>query len=60
MNEEKTTGTKNLTQLAEYLTIPKRTFYQMIKDGRFPVEPIKGTNPRRWNVEDADAWRFSK
>ena len=52
--------TMNLTELHEYLGIPKRTLYDMIQDGRFPVAPIKGLHPRRWNVEDVDAWRFSK
>lgn len=45
-----------LTELAEYLGIPKRTLYRMIEDGRFPVQPVKGTDPRRWNVEDVNAW----
>ncbi len=52
--------TLNLTQLAEYLGIKKRTLYDMMKDGRFEVEPIKGFNPRRWNVEDIDSWRGVK
>jgi len=45
-----------LTELAEYLGIPKRTLYRMIEDGRFAVQPVKGTDPRRWNVEDVNAW----
>jgi len=49
--------TLSLTQMSEYLGIPKRTLYDMIKDKRFKVDPIKGTRPRRWNVEDIDAWR---
>lgn len=49
--------TLSLTQLADYLNIDKRTLYRMIEDGRFTVPPIKGTHPRRWNVEDVDAWR---
>lgn len=49
--------TLTITQLAQYTNIPKRTLYDMIKDGRFPVEPIKGLQPRRWNVEDVDQWR---
>ena len=47
-----------LTELAEYIGISRRTLYIMIQDGRFPVAPIKGSNPRRWNVEDVDNWRF--
>jgi len=50
--------TLNLTQLSEYLGIKRRTLYIMIQDKRFPVDPIKGSNPRRWNVEDIDSWRF--
>lgn len=51
--------TLTLTQLAEYLGpgVKKRTLYRMIKDGRFPVQPIKGTAPRLWNVDDVDEWR---
>lgn len=49
-----------LTQLAAYTGIPKRTLYDMIDDGRFPVPPIKGTQPRRWDVDAVDAWRATK
>lgn len=52
--------TLTLTQLSEYLGIKKRTLYTMIEDGRFPVPPILGSHPRRWNVEDVDAWRLGK
>lgn len=50
--------TLTLTELAEYIGINRRSLYIMIQDGRFPVAPIKGSNPRRWNVEDVDNWRF--
>lgn len=52
--------TLTLTQLSEYLGIKKRTLYTMIEDGRFPVSPILGSHPRRWNVEDVDAWRLGE
>lgn len=52
-----TQKTLTLTALADYLGIPKRTFYDMISDGRFPVHPIKGTHPRRWDVDAVDEWR---
>ena len=52
--------TMTITQMAKYLGIPKRTLYDMIEDRRFPVAPIKGTQPRRWNVDDVDAWRATK
>lgn len=48
--------TFTLTKLAIYTGIKKRTLYNMIKDGRFPVRPIKGTDPRLWNVDAVDAW----
>lgn len=54
------TKTLTLTQVSEYIGIKKRTLYNMIQDGRFPVDPIKGTHPRRWNTEDIDAWVKSK
>lgn len=54
-------GTKpkvlNLTKLAAYIGFSKRTLYNMIEDGRFPVKPISGTKPRLWNVEAVDKWR---
>ena len=50
--------TLTLTELADYIGIKRRTLYMMIEDGRFPIAPIKGSNPRRWNVEDVDNWRF--
>jgi excisionase family DNA binding protein len=46
-----------LVDVARHLGIPKRTLYDMINSGRFPVEPIPGTKPRRWNFEDVEAWR---
>ena len=48
--------TLNLTQLSKYLGISKRSLYNMINDGRFPVDPIKGFTPRRWFIEDVDKW----
>lgn len=52
--------TLSLTELAEYLGFTKRTLYNMIKDERFKVSPITGLVPRRWNVEDVDAWRLGE
>lgn len=50
----------NITKLSAYVGIPKRTLYDMIRDGRFPVEPVKGTQPRLWNVKDVDEWLNEK
>lgn len=55
MTEQKTLS---LSELSEYIGVKRRTLYLMIQDGRFSVESIKGTKPRRWNVEDIDKWRF--
>jgi excisionase family DNA binding protein len=52
--------TLSLQGLSDYVGIKRRTLYNMIKDGRFPVKPIKGTDPRLWNVEDVDAWKKRK
>lgn len=46
-----------VVDVARHLGVPVRTLYDMIKDGRFAVQPIPGTKPRRWNIEDIDAWR---
>ena len=48
--------TLTLTELAEYIGVNRRTLYTMIEDGRFPIAPIKGTNPRRWSAETVDKW----
>lgn len=48
--------TLTLTELSEYIHIPKRTLFDMIRDKRFPVEPIIKTNPRLWSTEQIDAW----
>jgi predicted DNA-binding transcriptional regulator AlpA len=54
---EMTGKTLTLTALALHIGVKKRTLYNMLKDGRFPVDPIPGLRPRRWNVEDVDRWR---
>lgn len=48
--------TLTLTALSEHIDIPKRTLFDMLKDGRFPVEPLKGIKPRRWSTEQVDEW----
>ena len=53
MNAKKTL---NLTELAEHVGIPKRTLFDMIKDGRFPVKPLIKSSPRIWSTEQVDKW----
>lgn len=53
--EEKTL---TLTEVADYIGVARTTLYMWIADGRFPVKPIEGSDPRRWNIEDVDNWRF--
>ncbi len=48
--------TLNLTELAEHTGIAKRTLFDMIRDGRFPVEPIIKTTPRIWSTAQIDEW----
>lgn len=45
-----------ITQVAEMIGVSRRTIYMMIADGRFSVKPIKGTNPRRWNIAAVQKW----
>lgn len=52
--------TLTLTALSTYLGIKKRTLYLMIQDGRFPVQHIKGSNPKIWNTADVDEWKAQK
>ena len=49
--------TLTLTEVAEYIGITRRALYMWIEDGRFPCTPIPDSKPRRWNIEDVDAWR---
>ena len=48
--------TLNLTEAAKYIGVDRTTLYDMIQDGRFPVPPIKDSNPRRWSVEKIEEW----
>lgn len=48
--------TLNLAGVARYLGVSRRNLYDQIKDGRFSVTPIAGSNPRRWSVEAIDKW----
>ena len=48
--------TLNLTKTAAYIGIKKRTMHNMLNEKRFPVEALPGIHPRRWSLEDLDAW----
>ena len=48
--------TLTLTELSVYIGIPKRTLFDMIRDKRFPVDPIVKTTPRMWSTEQVDGW----
>lgn len=52
--------TLSLTELSEYIGVSRTTLYAMIQDGRFPVSPIKGLEPKRWSVEKIDEWMKSE
>lgn len=52
--------TLSLTELSEYIGVSRTTLYTMIQDGRFPVQPIKGLEPKRWSVEKVNEWIESK
>ncbi len=49
-----------LTKLSQYLGIPKRTLYDMLRDGRFSVDPIPKTKPRLWDKVAVDAWKSGR
>ena len=52
--------TLSLTELSEYIGVSRTTLYIMIQDGRFPVQPIKGLEPKRWSVEKVNEWIENK
>lgn len=52
--------TLNLTELAKYIGVGRKTLYTMIQDGRFPVQSVKNVWPRRWSVEKVNEWIESK
>ncbi len=43
-------------EVAQHIGVPLRTFYRMLGDKRFPVDPIPNTKPRLWQTADVDAW----
>lgn len=51
-----TARTMIAVELAAYIGVSRKTLYNMINDKRFAVEPIPNTKPRRWYIEDVDAW----
>ncbi len=51
-----TKKTLKCKEVAQYIGVPLRTFYRMLSDKRFPVDPIPNTKPRLWNTADIDAW----
>lgn len=46
-----------LTEVSKLIGKPKRTLYNMLKTGTFPIEHIRGTKPRLWNSDDIEAWK---
>lgn len=48
--------TLNLQGVARYIGVSRRNLYDQIRDGRFPVQPIQGTKPRRWSIAALDQW----
>ena len=48
--------TFTLTQAAQYIGVSRKTLYNMLHDGRFPVVAVARSKPRRWNVADVDRW----
>lgn len=52
-----TNKTLTIQQLAALIGVSRRTLYNMLDDGRFPVPCIPGTKPRRWDSDAVDAWR---
>ena len=56
MTDQMENRTLTLTQVAQYIGVKKRTLYNMLNDGRFPVDSIPATKPRRWSVDAVDSW----
>lgn len=56
MTDQMENKTLTLTQVAQYIGVKKRTLYNMLNDGRFPVDSIPHTKPRRWSVDAVDSW----
>ena len=52
-------ATVNLSDAARHVGIKRRTLYNMLQDGRFPVAPIPRTKPRLWATADLDEWLAS-
>lgn len=48
--------TLTLRELSEYIDIPERTLRNKVMKGEFPVKPLVGLTPRRWNKQAVDEW----
>jgi predicted DNA-binding transcriptional regulator AlpA len=48
--------TMTLAQIAQYIGVGRKTLYRMLCDGRFAIDPIPETKPRRWATDDINAW----
>ena len=55
-----TKKTLKCKEVAQYIDVPLRTFYRMLSDNRFPVDPIPNTKPRLWRAADVDRWLTGK
>ena len=56
VNKIPTNPILNTVKVCRLLGVNRWTFNRMIEDGRFPVEPIKGTKPKLWNSSFVNAW----
>jgi predicted DNA-binding transcriptional regulator AlpA len=48
-------STCDASRVAKMVGVSRKTFYNMLEDGRFAIAPIPGTQPRRWRVADVEA-----
>ena len=46
----------SLGAVAQRIGMPKRTAYNQLKRGDFPIPHLPRTKPRKWSVEAVDAW----
>lgn len=48
-------STYKAVDVAKHIGVTRQTLHNMLKDGRFTVEPIPGTKPRRWRAADIES-----
>ena len=46
----------NASEVAKRTGYKRRSFYNAVKDGRFPIKPVEGMKPLKWHAHEIEAF----